>query len=262
MNMTTNKNAFDISNPSPNSSYISQLVAEMEESPKFIIVGGRPTIGKTHFALDLLHETTVVSGKSSIFFSLESTSQEIINGLIARESKVPLDKIIREKLSAQEAVQVEKAKEVIGETNLLVCAASEPSLDAIREVCLSQIDTPGGIGTIYIDYLQLMSVSKGVSANRQEAIAQISRGLKLLTRELGVSIVLFSQLSREVEKREDKTPRLSDFRESSALEQDADIVIGLHRPEHYNPTDSPGELFAIVAKHRAGATGTYRVKAA
>lgn len=255
--MTTN--TFDISNPSVGTSSISDLFATFTETPKFIIVGGRPAVGKTSFGIDAVRSVSLHSNKSSFLFSLESSTYEILNQLISRESKIPLAKIATDTLSAEEESAVAEAKDLIKSSKIVLWHGKEPSLENIQQACVSRKNSAEGLDIVFIDYLQLMSASKGVSANRQEAIATISRGLKILSKELGITVVLFSQLGRDVEYRDDKTPVLSDLRDASALEQDSDMVILLHRPSRYDSTVTNDDTFAIIAKNRAGSTGIYSI---
>jgi len=254
---------FDISNPQVSaSSYTSQLFSEIAESPKFIIVGGRPTSGKTTFGIDFLRSVSLLSGKSSLFFSLESSTKEILNRLIAQHSDVAQNKIATGTLSADEEAAVKNAKDEISTASIFLWHDKEPSLEEIRQICVARKNSADGLDMVFIDYLQLMSVSTGVSSNRQEAVATISHGLKILSKELGITIVLFSQLGREVVNRENKIPLISDLRDSGALEQDADTIVLIYRPSLYDTTAATDESFAIVAKNRSGALGTYRIKKA
>lgn len=258
----TTENIFDIPSPSFISSDTSQLLSEISDSPKFVVVASRPNVGKTEFGIELLRSVSITSGKSSLLFSLETDSSETLTRIIAQQANVSQDKITTGNLSTEEKTLVNKAKEEIASSKIFLWHDKETSLENIHRTCLARKNSAEGLDIVLIDYLQLMSVSKNVSANRQDAIATISHGLKILSKELGITVILFSQLGRNAEKRVDKTPVISDLRDSTALEQDADVIILLNRPSLYDSTASNDESFAIVAKNRSGSTGIYSLKAA
>lgn len=223
---------------------------------QMIILGGRPAMGKTSVVLDMVRASTLLAGKTTIFFSLEMGKGEVMQKILSAHAHIEFEKIKKGNINAEEWERLKTAAEDIKASNLLIDDTPELSLVNLRTKCLKQKARPEGLDMVVIDYLQLMSVPKvSASDGRQTAVSALSRGVKLLAKELGVPIIILSQLSREVEKRNDKTPMMSDLRESGSLEQDADIVMFIHRPEYYDPNDRPGQALLVVAKHRGGRTG-------
>lgn len=223
---------------------------------QMIILGGRPAMGKTSVALDFVRAAALLAAKTAIFFSLEMGKNEVMQKVLSAHAHVEFEKIKKGTVNAEEWGRLRSASEDLKNSNLLIDDTPELSLVNLRAKCLKQKARPEGLDVVVIDYLQLMSVPKvSASDGRQTAVSALSRGVKLLAKELQVPIIILSQLSREVEKRNDKTPLPSDLRESGSLEQDADIVMFIHRPEYYDPNDRPGQAMLIVAKHRGGRTG-------
>jgi replicative DNA helicase len=223
---------------------------------QMIILGGRPAMGKTSVVLDMVRASTLLAGKTTIFFSLEMGKGEVMQKILSAHAHIEFEKIKKGNVNAEEWERLREAAKEIKESNLLIDDTPELSLVNLRTKCLKQKARPEGLDMVVIDYLQLMAVPKvSASDGRQTAVSALSRGVKLLAKELGVPIIILSQLSREVEKRNDKTPLMSDLRESGSLEQDADIVMFIHRPEYYDPNDRPGQALLIIAKHRVGRTG-------
>lgn len=224
---------------------------------QMIIVGARPAMGKTSLALDFARNASILGGKTTMFFSLEMGRAEVMQKVLSAHAHIEFDKIKKGHLSQDEwAIMREKAKD-IREANLIIDDNPLLSIVNLRTKCLKQKARPEGLDFVIVDYLQLMEVPKvGNSDGRQTAVSAMSRAVKLLAKELEVPIIILSQLNREVDKRTDKTPLASDLRESGSLEQDADIVLLIHRPEYYDPGDRPGQTMLIVAKHRGGPTLT------
>jgi replicative DNA helicase len=229
--------------------------------PQFIVVGGRPGSGKSTLGAEILRSAAIDFNKTALMFTLEQSAQEVASSVIALQSGISVSDLATEKLTPEDGEELHKAVEAIAKSNILIDEAREPSLERLRETIAKEKNGSDGLDVVIIDYLQLMSVSKNVSANRKEAVDTILEGLKNIVKEYGVTVILFSQLSREVEKRENKTPELSDLRESK-LTYLADSIVLLHRPKMYDDTLAHDESFAIVAKNRSGATGTYPFKAA
>ena len=225
-----------------------------------IIIAGRPAMGKTAFALNLLTGFAKENPeKKAMIFSLEMGEQQLFNRFLSMEGEIS-NNILKQGILNDENAQ----KVGIGVSNIGQCSikiVNEPILTPSKLRTIANLEKRlHGLDFIVIDYLQLM-YSSNKSMNKQQEVSEISRELKLIARELDVPIVALSQLSRSLESRADKRPMLSDLRESGAIEQDADIVIFLYRDEYYNP-QSPdiGKAEIIIAKHRNGAVGTIKMK--
>jgi replicative DNA helicase len=226
---------------------------------QLIIIAARPSMGKTALALNICDHAGVNLKVPVLFVSLEMGSQEIGQRLLCARSEVDGHKLRtglglgqRElhKLSTAYKDLTEKVEIYIDDTparSMMQIAASARRIKRKRQ-----------IGLIMVDYIQLVD-SDDSRDSRQEQIAKISRRLKTLARELKVPVVALSQLNRAVESREDKRPRMADLRESGAIEQDADVVLLLHRPEYYDANDQPGSAELIVAKNRNGAVDTVKL---
>lgn len=225
-----------------------------------IIIAGRPAMGKTAFALNLLTGFAKENPeKKAMIFSLEMGEQQLFNRFLSMEGEIS-NNILKQGILNDENAQ----KVGIGMSNIGQCSikiVNEPILTPSKLRTIANLEKRlHGLDFIVIDYLQLM-YSSNKSMNKQQEVSEISRELKLIARELDIPIVALSQLSRSLESRADKRPMLSDLRESGAIEQDADIVIFLYRDEYYNP-QSPdiGKAEIIIAKHRNGAVGTIKMK--
>lgn len=220
---------------------------------QFILLAARPAQGKTTLALDFARAATIKAGLTTMFFSLEMGRDELIEKMISAESRVEAKKIKQGKLSAGEWEKVRKAASIIEAANLIVDDSPKITLPHIRAAATKQKARPEGLDMIILDYLQLLSSHKKVES-RQNEVSEFSRELKLLAKELDVPVMSLSQLNRGPEQRTDKAPLPSDLRESGSLEQDADIILLLHRPESYDPNDRPGQAIVNLAKHRGGET--------
>lgn len=225
-----------------------------------IIIAGRPAMGKTAFALNLLTGFAKENPeKKAMIFSLEMGEQQLFNRFLSMEGEIS-NNILKQGILNDENAQ----KVGIGVSNIGQCSikiVNEAILTPAKLRTIANLEKRlHGLDFIVIDYLQLM-YSSNKSMNKQQEVSEISRELKLIARELDIPIVALSQLSRSLESRADKRPMLSDLRESGAIEQDADIVIFLYRDEYYNP-QSPdiGKAEIIIAKHRNGAVGTIKMK--
>ncbi|NPA57929.1 MAG: replicative DNA helicase [Aquificae bacterium] len=221
----------------------------------FIIIAARPAMGKTSFALSILHNVSVVDNRPAAFFSLEMSKEQIAMRLLSLETGIKLKDIragflSRDKLEklTETAMHLAKAPLYIDDTaslSILDLRAKARRLKRERDIQL-----------IVVDYLQLMR-SHRRTENRQQEVAEISRGLKALAKELNIPVISLAQLSRQTEMRADKRPQLADLRESGSIEQDADVVMFIHRPEYYkkNPTpEEEGLAEIIIAKQRNGPT--------
>lgn len=226
-----------------------------------IILAARPSIGKSTFALNIA-SNVAESGKKVAFFSLEMGYDQLVTKIFASESSINMDKIISGRMNENEMAKLLVTKNKIGQFPIFFDDESTTELNDIRNKC-QQLKREGQLDLIIIDYLQLLSVGDG-NLNRVNEVGKISRGLKIMARNLDVPVIALSQLSRSVEKQEraDKTPILSDLRESGSIEQDADIVLFLHREKN---TEENAKSFRsaktdlIVAKNRNGETKTIKL---
>ncbi len=220
-----------------------------------ILIAARPSMGKTAFVLNLAQHIAFKQNCTAAVFSLEMSKEQLVNRLLSLESKVDSQAIRTGNLSDNEWEQLIEGAGNIGKSNLIIDDTPGISISELRSKC-RRYKLEMDLKVIIIDYLQLMSGS-GRNESREQEISNISRSLKALARELNVPVIALSQLSRAVEKRDDKRPMLSDLRESGAIEQDADVVMFLYRDDYYNK-DSERKNIAevIIAKQRNGPTGT------
>ena len=219
-----------------------------------ILVAARPATGKTAFALNLAHNASK-DGKKVAVFSLEMSETQLAQRILSAESKVELKKLKTGELEEEDWQKLINAISVMTKYPIYINDTAGINLLEIRSEC-RKLKMQKGLDMIVIDYLQLME-SEVRTESRQQEISKISRGLKILAKELGCPIIALSQLSRAPEQRTNHRPMLSDLRESGAIEQDADIVMFLYRDEIYNPdTDKKNVTEVILAKHRSGEIGT------
>lgn len=229
-----------------------------------IIVAARPSMGKTAFVLSMLRNMAVVHKQPVVMFSLEMSNVQLINRLIVGETGLTSDKIKTGKLQNYEWEQLDYKIKDLAESPIFVDDTPALSVFEFRSKA-RRLKMQHGIKMIIIDYLQLMTVG-GDAGSREQEVSMISRTLKGIAKELDLPIMALSQLSRAVEARPDKRPQLSDLRESGAIEQDADIVMFIHRPERYGLTEdaegnsTKGIAEMIFAKHRNGAVEDVRLK--
>ena len=223
---------------------------------ELVLVAARPAMGKTAFALNIAQYAAFRDNKKVAIFSLEMPKEQLVTRLIASEAMVDSQMIRTGELRDSDWEKLLEGASLIGNSNLII-DDSATTLTEIRSKCRKYRQTYG-IEMVVVDYLQLMSVGTGRrTESRQQEISEISRGLKVLAKELQIPIIALSQLSRAVESRQDHKPMLSDLRESGAIEQDADVVMFLYRDEYYNPDSEKKNLAeVIVAKQRNGSTGT------
>lgn len=222
---------------------------------ELILIAARPAMGKTAFELNIAQYMAFRKDVTVAIFSLEMSKEQLVNRLFSLESHVDSQKIRTGNLEDSEWENLIESAGVIGKSNLIIDDTPGITISELRSKC-RKYKLEHNLGIIIIDYLQLMSGGKR-SESRQQEVSEISRSLKALARELDVPVVALSQLSRQVESREDKRPMLSDLRESGAIEQDADVVMFLYRDEYYNKdSDKKGIAEVIIAKQRSGSTGT------
>lgn len=235
-----------------------------------IILAARPAMGKTAFVVSAMRNAAVEFNKPVAIFSLEMSSLQLVNRLISAEAELEGEKLKKGNLAEYEWAQLNHKISKLSEAPIYIDDTPGLSIRELRTKC-RRLKAQHDIQMIIIDYLQLMSGNdgggKGGPGNREQEIAAISRALKMLAKELYVPVIALSQLSRAVETRGgDKRPQLSDLRESGSIEQDADMVCFLYRPEYYgitedemgNPTQGVGEV--IIAKHRNGSLENVALK--
>src|SRR3954468_1340982 len=242
------------------------------QSTDLIILAARPSVGKTAFALNLARNAALHLTKPTpvAFFSLEMSAGQLVQRILSAESEIWLEKISRGKLEEHEMKQLyARGIQKLSQAPLFIDDTPALNIFELRAKC-RRLKNASNIGMIIIDYLQLMSgTNENRNGNREQEISKISRDLKGLAKELGIPIIALSQLSREVEKRKEgnKIPQLSDLRESGAIEQDADMVMFLYRPEYYDITTNEmgdsnrGETHVRIAKHRNGSLETIKLRA-
>ncbi len=225
---------------------------------QLIIVAARPAIGKSTLGLDIARHASLKNGLTSVVFSLEMSRNEIAMRLLSAEAQVPLHHMRSGMMTDREWDKLAPMMGTAHDAPMFIDDSPNLTLMEIRAKC-RRLKQRHELRLVVIDYLQLMTSGKRVESRQQE-VSEFSRSLKLLAKELDVPVVAISQLNRGAEQRVDKKPMLSDLRESGSLEQDADIVILLHREDAYE-RESPraGEADFIIAKHRNGPTATITV---
>lgn len=220
-----------------------------------IIVAGRPSMGKTSFAMNLAENAAIKAKKSVAIFSLEMPGDQIAMRMMSSLGRIDQKSIRSGKLQESDWPRLTSAVSLLSEAKIFIDDAASPSPTDIRARA-RRLKREHGLDMIVIDYLQLMSIA-GNSENRATEISEISRSLKSLAKELDVPVIALSQLNRSLESRPDKRPVMSDLRESGAIEQDADVIVFIYRDEVYNPdTNDKGKAEIIIGKQRNGPIGT------
>ena len=230
-----------------------------------VIIAARPSMGKTAFVLSLARNMAIEFKKSVAFFSLEMSNIQLMTRLLVAESELDSNLIKNGRLSQDQWAHLEKSLQPLSDAKLFIDDTPSLSIYEFRSK-VRRLKAIHDIDVIIIDYLQLMTGANETKGNREQEVASISRALKAIAKELNVPILALSQLNRGLQARTDKRPQLSDLRESGSIEQDADIVAFIHRPEYYglredenqNSTDGLAEI--IFAKHRNGATDTIKMR--
>ena len=224
-----------------------------------VIVAGRPSMGKTAFAVGIARNISEVHQLPVAIFSLEMSKEQLVQRMLSGESAIESNRLRSGRISQNEWEPLSRAIGTLSELPIFIDDTPNPTVTEIRSKCRRlQSEHDGALGLILLDYLQLMEGSS--PDNRVQELARITRGLKGLARELNVPIITLSQLSRGVESRTNKRPMMSDLRESGSIEQDADLIIMLYREEYYNPdTPDRGIAEVIITKHRNGPTGTVKL---
>jgi replicative DNA helicase len=221
-----------------------------------IILAARPAMGKTALAINIAENICFTSEKPVGFFSLEMSAEQILQRMIGSQSEVAVNKIVNGSLDSKEFQRVVTACHQMKKSTMVIDDQGGIKITDLRARA-RRMKEVHDIQVLFIDYLQLISGSGNMRAleNRQMEISEISRMLKALAKELDIPIVCLSQLSRKVEERQGHRPLMSDLRESGSIEQDADVVLFMLRPEYYDPQDKPGLTEVIVGKNRHGRTG-------
>ena len=224
---------------------------------QLVIVAARPAVGKTAFALNIACAAAKSTKKNIAIFSLEMPAEQLIMRMISSLGQVDNKKLQTGKMENEDWRRINEAISQLADTNIYFHDAGGVTASEIKAKC-RRLSTQGeGLGLVIIDYLQLIDSSSKYAGSRQQEVSEISRSLKTMALELEVPVIALSQLSRNVEKREDKKPVLSDLRESGSIEQDADIVAALHAPDVEAPVDDnlPVPIQLIILKHRNGPIG-------
>ncbi len=220
-----------------------------------IIIAARPSFGKSSFALGIAHAASVKHGRTVGIFSLEMPADQVVQRILSIETTVDIHKLRVGNISDKEWGSLSRALGVIGMAPIYIDDSPVLSVMDIKSKS-RRLQAEHGLDLVIVDYLQLMQGTR--SDNRVQQIAEISRGLKGLARELNVPVIALSQLSRAIESRTGHRPMLSDLRESGSIEQDADIVIFIHREDKFDPdTDRKDKAEIILAKHRNGPTDAF-----
>lgn len=221
-----------------------------------VLIAARPAMGKTAFALNIATYAAVNANTPVVIFSLEMSKEQCANRILCSQAMVDSEKVSKGDISDEEWSKLAVASGELSESaGIFIDDSAGINIAEIRAKC-RKLKLEKDIGLIVIDYLQLIQGS-GNSKSREQEIAEISRSLKILAKEINVPVIALSQLSRAPEARPDHRPMLQDLRESGSIEQDADIVMFLYRDDYYNPeTEAKNIAEVIIAKHRAGPTGT------
>ena len=213
-------------------------------------------MGKSAFAINLATNVALLAKVPTVVFSLEMSKEQVGNRILCSEAMVDSNKLRTGQLEDDDWVKLASTLSRLSEAPIYIDDTAGISIMEIRAKC-RKLKIEKNIGLVVIDYLQLIQGNGGKNATREQEISEISRSLKILAKELNIPVIALSQLSRGVEKREDKRPMLSDLRESGAIEQDADIVSFLYRDDYYNKDSEKKNICEIIlAKHRGGSTGT------
>ena len=223
-----------------------------------LLIAARPGMGKTSMALNVALSVAKSTNKTVAFFSLEMSREQLAMRLLSNESFVDNQKLVTGKLTEEDWNKLSIASSALSQTDIRVDDNPAITVPEIKAKCRRLGDE---LGLIVIDYLQLMHVGGRHMDNRVQEVAEISRSLKIMAKELNVPVVCLSQLSRASEQRSDKRPMLSDLRESGAIEQDADIVMFIYRDDYYDEeSENKNIAEIIIAKNRHGATGTVELQ--
>ncbi len=230
---------------------------------ELIILAARPGMGKTAFALNIATNAAFSTDKAIAIFNLEMSAEMLVNRMIASVGGIDSYKLSTGKMEHNDWKRYNEAMSRLGETNIFIEDNASITAPEIKAKCRRLASMPKGLGLVVIDYLQLVTTGSNRIESRQVEVSEISRSLKTMALELDVPVIALAQLSRSVDKRENKEPALVDLRESGSLEQDADLVLFLNRKDYYEAKSEKRETIVpidvIIAKHRKGSTGLYRL---
>lgn len=238
---------------------LDNITAGFQKSD-FIILAARPSMGKTAFALNVALNAAAVSPGAIAFFSCEMPAEQLAMRMLAAKAKVNGQSIRTGKLEEKDWSKLNEASQLLKKQKFFIDDTPMQKVTDMLAKC-RKLQNEHGLSIVFIDYIQLIA-SSGHSENRQQEVSEISRRLKAMARELNVPVIALSQLSRDVEKRQDKRPMLSDLRETGSLEQDADLVLFLYRKDYYEHEEDRQEredIELIIAKHRNGPTDTVKL---
>ncbi len=232
---------------------LDKLLSGMQKSD-LLILAARPSVGKTSLALDIARQAATEHGVPVGIFSLEMSSDQLVDRMIAAEANIDLWRLRTGNLKDSDFVKMNDTMGKLSEAPIYIDDASSANIMEMRTMA-RRLQSEHKLGMIIIDYLQLMEGRS--NENRVQEISEISRGLKQLAKELNIPILALSQLSRAIESRPNQRPKLSDLRESGSIEQDADVVMFIYREDRVNPdTENKGTAEIIIAKHRNGPVGS------
>ncbi|MBQ9786126.1 MAG: replicative DNA helicase [Clostridia bacterium] len=242
---------------------LDKLTGGLQRSD-LILLAARPSVGKTSLAMNIVNNAALLGKHKVAVFSLEMPKEQITQRTLCSVSGVSMEKALKGKLQPSDWSALWEGSKKLSDAKIYIDDSSMNTSVQILSKCRRLKREQGGLDLVMIDYLQLMSpAKKSKDSNRQNEVAEITRNLKIAARELNVPIILLSQLSRDIEKREGHEPVLSDLRESGAIEQDADIVMFIHNPSRYGDLqveDGPNICELIVAKHRNGSLAKIKLK--
>jgi replicative DNA helicase len=239
---------------------LDHLLSGLQPS-SLVVVGARPAVGKTSFALGMVAHAALEAPAPApvLFFSLEMSNLELSQRLLCAEARVDFTRVRNGQLQADDWQKISRAMGRLAEAPIWIDDNPNLTIMEIRAKARRLKSQIGSLGMVVIDYLQLMT-GRSSAENRQVEVSELSRGLKILARELETPVVALSQLSRGLELRADKRPMLADLRESGSIEQDADVVMFIFREEIYDPKpENAGQAEIHVAKHRSGPTGVVQL---
>ena len=242
---------------------LDNLLSGLQKSD-FIIIGARPSLGKTSLVLDIARNVALKEDIPVGIFSLEMSREQVVDRLIAAQSNVPLWKLRTGRISDDTEFQmIQKTLDILSKAPIFIDDTPSPNILQMRSMA-RRLQVERGLGLIIVDYLQLITPRHSSNQiNMVQQVTEISRGLKGLARELNIPLIALSQLSRSVDKRDNRVPQLSDLRESGSIEQDADVVLFIYRKDRDDPNTSPEEQGIAeikIAKHRNGPLGTVKLR--
>ena len=234
---------------------LNDITSGLQKS-ELIVIAARPSMGKSSLVLNIAEHAGTKEKKPTLIFSMEMSAQQVAQNMLCSTAKIDAHLLRTGKLDDNQFSNLSLAMGDLLESEIFIDDTPGLGLLELRAKA-RRLKLQHNIQMIIVDYLQLMEARK--AENRQQEISSISRGLKALARELEVPVIAVSQLNRSVETREGHTPRMSDLRESGSIEQDADVIILLHREDYYDPTKRPGEVDLNIAKQRNGPTGKVKL---